>query len=167
MLAPLVVLAVLAVVAGFVETPETFGGITLFTRFLAPALPALEEAGHEGGPLVEWLPAVAALAGIGLAWQLWGRRPGAVHVPAGGPLERFLLSGFGFDALYDRLLVRPYNWIARVNSGDVVDGIYTLIARAFGGLSRMFIRSQTGNLRWYAAGLAFGAAVTIAIVVFL
>ncbi len=169
MMVPLVVLAVFALLAGFVETPGTLGNVTLFSRFLGPVLPPSGQGELHAGELAfQLIAAVVSLAGIALAWFLYGRpgtEPGRAELP--GPVGRFLFSGFGFDTLYDRLLVRPFNWIARVDRNDVIDGIYTAVALVFSGLWALLRRTQTGNIRWYAAGLALGALVTIAIVVFL
>ena len=63
--------------------------------------------------------------------------------------------------------MRPYEWLARVDRQDVLD----LPPRAAAWWARFlwyaFSRTQTGQLRWYAAGIAAGAVAVIAIVVFL
>jgi NADH-quinone oxidoreductase subunit L len=63
--------------------------------------------------------------------------------------------------------VQPYLWIARADKDDFVDLIYDGIAAIVRGLYRMMVRTQTGQLRWYATGIALGAVVTLAIVVLL
>jgi NADH-quinone oxidoreductase subunit L len=81
-------------------------------------------------------------------------------------LQRLWYAGWGFDWLYDLLFVRPFYWVARVNRHDVVDEVYSGVA----WLSRLFHRllsyTQTGRLRWYAAGLAGGSVIIVAIAVF-
>ena len=42
---PLIILAILALVGGFVQLPEAFGGKEYFNEFLSPVVPAMS---HEG-----------------------------------------------------------------------------------------------------------------------
>ncbi len=168
---PLIVLGVLSIVGGFIEMPGTLGGVHLLTGLLHRTLPALPE--HAATGTEAWLEvaaSLASLAGIGLAWALfYGRRAvvdGFVTSPAGAALRRFARSGLGFDWVYDRLLVRPYVWIARVNRRDVVDRVVDGVANVAVGLNRGLAATQTGRVRWYAAGVVFGAVLLIGLVVF-
>ncbi len=167
---PLVVLAVLAGVGGFVETPDTLGGVHLFSDLLAPALPAaLADAAHGPEVLLQILAAAASVGGIGLAWLLFRRRPAlaarAAETPAGDAVRRLWFSGWGFDWVYDRLLVRPFVWLAHVNRDDVVDTAVAAVARGAAGGSRLLSLTQDGRVRWYAAGIVAGTVVLVAIVV--
>jgi NADH-quinone oxidoreductase subunit L len=81
-------------------------------------------------------------------------------------LHRYLFNGWGFDWLYDMLVVRPYVWIARANRSDVVELFYETIV----GISRAFYfvlsATETGQVQWYAKAVALGAVVVVAIMVF-
>ncbi len=170
-LAPLVILAVLSIIAGFVELPPSLGNLHLFSGFMATALPAVEVS-HAGESTELLLQAVAggvALLGIFLAYLFYLRRPQPAEAPArpSGPLVRFFFSGWGFDWLYDRLFVRPYTWLTRVNRKDAIDLNYQGLAWLSLAFYRLLSATQTGQVRWYAMGLALGAVVTIAIVVLL
>ncbi len=170
---PLIVLAVPALFLGLIQTPRSLGGVNLFASFVQGVLP---EPGAEGPPSTELLlmavSTLVALAGLVLGWAL-GVSQARAHLarreaePAGSPLHRFLLSGWGFDWLYDRAIVGPYRWLARINQSDVADWI----ARGFAALSRLLNRllslAQTGRLRWYATALGIGAVAIVAMVVFL
>jgi len=46
----------------------------------------------------------------------------------GAFLSRFWFSGWGFDWLYDSVIVRPYVWVARLIKDDVFDFLYAGIA---------------------------------------
>src|SRR5690606_18086664 len=114
---PLVALSVLSIVGGFVETPASLGDVSVFSRFMASALP--ETAGAEdgaGGIALELAAAVISLAGIALAYWLFFPGRGR-HAHAAEPwerppwplaLDRLWASGWGFDRLYDAALVRPF-----------------------------------------------------------
>ncbi|HTH98913.1 MAG TPA: NADH-quinone oxidoreductase subunit L [Stellaceae bacterium] len=154
-LVPLAVLSVLAVVGGFIETPAR-----LFSRQLAPVFGTAATAPEVTGLMI--LAALVALAGIGLAALLYLR---PVQEPADTFLRRFLRNDWGFDALYDWLLVRPFLWAARLNSRDIVDRIYDGVAAFMQLCHRGLKQTQTGRVRWYAAGLTVGSVAIVALVV--
>jgi NADH-quinone oxidoreductase subunit L len=85
----------------------------------------------------------------------------------GKALHQFWFADWGMDWLYDKLFVQPVLWFARVDKQDFIDLLYTGIAR----LSELFYRAvrttETGRVRWYAAGIVFGSVVFAAIVLFL
>jgi NADH-quinone oxidoreductase subunit L len=165
-LIPLLVLAVPAALLGYVETPKFLGDIRLFSGFLGTALP---------GPLPGRVPVelfllipsdLAGLAGLGLAYLAWrrlGRSSGALVSGVRG----FWQAGWGFDTLYDVLLVRPFLRLGRWARGDVVDRFYDLVAAVNRLLHRALSRWQGGLLRRYVLALALGAAVLLALVVML
>jgi NADH-quinone oxidoreductase subunit L len=79
------------------------------------------------------------------------------------PIKQFFLSGWGMDALYDSLMVRPFKAITNLNKNDVVEELYLGIVWLSRKLHRMVSASQTGRVRWYASSMALGAVVIIAI----
>jgi NADH-quinone oxidoreductase subunit L len=181
---PLVVLAVLSIAGGWVEIPPVFGGSHRFSHFLEPAFAAPgaahdgehAEAGEENHEASEelLLMAIASLAsigGIGLAWMAFGRGPSttaadrAAHVPGvSAGLAGFLMRGWDFDKLYDALVTKPFVGLARVGRGDVVDLLPRVIAYLVSGGNAVVRRTQVGRLRWYAAGIAAGAVIVLALV---
>ncbi len=171
----LVVLGVLAVIGGFVEIPDTLGGVHVFTGFLDRALPPAHEAAHESlgtEALFQLIAAVTALAGIGLAWLWWGRRRWTAEdegrLPfVGHALHRFWFRGFEFDALYNTLFVNPYSYLARIDKHDVVDSFYTALAWVTRGFHYGLRATQSGKLRWYATAIAAGSVILVAIMVYL
>jgi NADH-quinone oxidoreductase subunit L len=167
---PLVVLAVLSIGAGFIETPDILGGIHVLSDFLGSVLPAMP--GHPAPATeigLETAAGVASLLGIGLAAALFLGRRGLVDrltaTALGGGVRRLWAAGWGFDWLYDLLFARPYAWLAHINRNDVVDQAVLGIRTLSTSLNRALSRTQTGRLRWYAAGMAAGAAVVLLIVV--
>jgi NADH-quinone oxidoreductase subunit L len=169
MMLPLAVLAVLALVAGFVELPETLGHVTLFSSFMGAHAPQGAPAMGEGAQ--QLLAALLTLGGVAVAVLLFVRRPELVRnwaaTPAGSSLHRLCASGWGFDWLYDRLIVRPVVSLASLCREDFM-GVFW---RAVGGLADVgaagLSRLQTGRLRFYMAGVVVGAIITVALVVLL
>jgi len=168
MTVPMGGLAVLSVVGGFVETPESLGHVTLFSGFLAGSVPAAELGhGTVSHAMLEGIAALVPLAGILFAYLLFYSR---TDLPArwsrgsvGGAVADLWDGGWGFDRAYDVLIVRPYIWIARVNRADIFDRLIGGIAEAARALHRGLARTQSGRLRWYAAVLVAGAAVVISV----
>ena len=173
MIAPLMVLAVLSIIGGFIELPETLGHTNLFSDFLSPVFPdpAVHHADAGNELIFQVIASLVSLSGIAFAYLLYLLRPQMAEklaqAPAGAVLQRFWFSGWGFDRLYDTLFVRPFEWIARINKDDVIDSGYTGIARLNRVVHGVLSKTQTGSIRWYAMGIAFGAVVFLGIIVIL
>ena len=173
MTAPVVILAVLSVLAGFIELPSTLGDVRIFTNFLGSALPAetVSPGGAGDGMALMIVASAVSLAGIFAAYFLFVGKNRAADLLAGlAPgrmLHRIWFSGWGFDWLYDLLLVRPFVWFARSNKDDFTDLVYLGMIWLTGRFNNLLSLSQKGKVRFYAAGIAFGAVVVVAIAVFL
>ena len=76
MTVPLVILAVPAVIGGFVEMPGFFGAPHLFSRFVGNALPAFKALSPEAGTDLRLfvLSCLASLGGIFLAYLMFLRK---------------------------------------------------------------------------------------------
>ena len=168
MTVPLIVLAILTVIAGLaVGIPSSHG--TAFSRFLSPVLP-LDEAEHSAGVAFSLLvlSAVVAIAGVALAWLVYGRSPAraASIGVARNPVHRLILNGYYVDQIYDALVVKPiYHlslWLARVFDPGVIDGIVNGVASAVAGWGRGLRRVQTGFVMNYAFGILLGAVAVVA-----
>ncbi len=163
MSAPIVVLAVLSVAGGFFELP--------LTGFMGTALPQVQTVSN--GMAVESalkiITGMASVAGIVLAWFLFLRSPGYVRTLSesrhGALVRRLWLAGWGFDWIYDTLIVRPFLWAAKVNRDDFIDLLSLGVIWASRGVNRSLTLTQNGKLRWYAAGIAMGAAAILGFVV--
>jgi NADH-quinone oxidoreductase subunit L len=164
MTVPLVVLAFCAVMGGAVKDP--------LLAFLQSALPAMVEANAVGmtKTFSEAVAALAFLSGLYVAYLFHLRKGSlaedAVATPAGRVLHAWWCADWGFDWLYDRVLAQPFLWAARINKHDVIDAFYAGIARLTEALYRALQLTQTGLVRWYAAGIAVGSVLFLAIVVF-
>ncbi len=167
MTVPLVILAGLTVLAGWVVGMPSADG-TRFAAFLAPVFPAAE---HEWNGLLTLLLAavssVAAAAGIVLAWLLYvstpvrperiGQRRSALH--------GLLLDAYRVDALYDRAVVRPLaalsGFLARVVDLGLIDGAVNGVGRAVAAWAAGFRRLQTGFVVNYALTMLAGAVLLV------
>ena len=117
-LLPLVVLAVLSVVGGFMNLP--FDGFHQFGHWLGYTIDYA--TGHVHAPLpfnitVATSATLSALVAIGISWLIYGRKP--LEAGEKDPLTRLglLFKGMNekwwFDEAYDFLIIRPYKWLAK------------------------------------------------------
>ena len=167
----LVVLSVFAVVSGYLELPHAFGHVQLFSGFLSSALPAADapEEVLAQEPLILSIAVVVSLIGLASAWFFFlRRRPLAAALassPAGSAAGRLWLSGWGFDRFYHGLFVAPLTSLAKMNRNDILDRTYAGIAAASRILHETLRATQTGRLRWYAAGVGAGAILVVALLI--
>jgi NADH-quinone oxidoreductase subunit L len=166
MTVPLMVLAVLTVVAGWaVGVPSDHG--TRFARFLSGVFP-LQEAHHGGmaAYLLLVLSVVVVTAGIVLAWYLYMATPVRADAIGRGktPIHALLLNAWYVDRLYDRAFVRPllalYTMLARFDLG-VIDGLVNLTGRLVVACSAGARRVQTGYVVNYALTMLAGAVAIV------
>lgn len=171
---PLIVLAVLSLIGGFIELPHTLGHFTLLSDLLNPVLPSisLKQDVESMEWMIQGIAAIVALSGVYLAYLFYLKRPELSDrikdsMPfgrqAGKALHQFWFSGWGFDALYNALFVRPFVFLASINKNDVVDRIYEGVVTVANGFNRLFVFTQNGILRWYLMGIVIGGIVILTI----
>jgi NADH-quinone oxidoreductase subunit L len=168
---PLIVLAVLSLVGGFIELPHTLGHVTLFSGFLNGVLPDVSL--REGIESTEWtmqiIAAVLCLAGIYIAYYFYMKRTDLRAELKSSMIvtNRFWFSGWGFDYVYNILFVTPYVFISQLNKNDIVDKFYEGIVSASSFMHNVFARTQNGTMRWYIMGIVIGAIFILSIGLFL
>ena len=185
---PLIVLAILSAVGGFLGIPkllgDLFGGVpNKFEHFLAPVFEFSEEytkahshvvAHHSAG--LEWglmgLSVVIAVVGIAIAYVMYIQNntlPGkfTATFPA---LHRAVFNKWYIDELYDFLFVNPCkalgNFLWKGFDVLVVDGIVNGVGKVVMGLSAALKGLQSGYTHNYALGMALGAVVIVGIYLF-
>jgi len=158
------VLAVLAAVGGLIAIPGLWN---LPLDWLGPVAEPLVEANALQDYVVSAISVALALAGIGVAWAIYGT--GRLRIPRVAWLQRLFEKKFYFDEAYDLAFYRPAAATARGWSRfferPVIQGSIDAVAggtrRAGGTVSH----TQTGLVRSYALALAFGVAVLILVFV--
>ena len=160
-------LSILALIGGFVGMPDTLGGFAPLLAFLGKALPAASSAtGNLHAEMaLQWLASAVAVFGVYLAFVLFLRRSAlARRLTRSQPwLRRLWQSGWSFDWVYERLLVRPFLAVARADRNDAVDLVYAALVRLSRALHRVLSWTQNGKVRWYAAGMIAGVVVLLAL----
>jgi len=159
---PLIILAVLSVLGGFLELPESIGNIHLFSSLVDSTLPAVvvKEAGHSE-ILFQSLSAVIVLAGIYLAYTIYLKKPALSESFSHSRLNRFFEKGWGFDKFYDVIFVKPVVWLSEIDKDDFFDWLNICISRLALLMNRLLGITQNGKLRWYLMSFTIGIALIL------
>ena len=194
MTVPLVILAVCAILLGFIGTPA-------FPWLQSRLMGQTEVHGHslfEGGGLMV-LSIVLVAIGIGAGWALYGRRP-RTTTSALDPIEKIspglfgaLQARFGFDELYAATVGRLNTATAAVADGldryvwdgavrflaalgefagfvnkeadeDVLNGGFDATNDKIRGTARLYSAAQTGGAHGYMRTVAIGFVLLVLIV---
>jgi NADH-quinone oxidoreductase subunit L len=195
MVVPLVILAVLSVIGGYVGVPGSLGGNDRFDKFLAPVFhgsasvdaqnPAFREKNPEQetegsepktGTSTELtftgISVFAAILGFGLAWLFYYKNPELPERIAASfsGLYRVLVHKYYVDELYAALFVKPLiDGSTRILwqgvDRKVIDAAVNDAGEGARHVSNEVRHMQSGNIRSYAGWVAAGAAVVIAFVI--
>jgi NADH-quinone oxidoreductase subunit L len=160
MTVPLIVLAALSVLGGFMLAGNWI------VDFLTPVVGHAE---HEelGIPalLLTVFVVLTVAAGVALAWYTIGRTDVPRMAPADvSPFTKASRADLYGDAINDVLVVKPStDLVSALTTFDrtVVDGVVMGQAAATGGMSMRFRRLQSGFVRSYALSLLGGAAIVV------
>src|SRR5260221_1476832 len=195
MLGPLVILAVLSVVGGWVGVPQFIGGHNEIEHFLAPVMqyPTVAAEGSQAPPGVrvldptsapeerttgEWLLAgtsvFAAAFGLFFAWLLYYKRPelpDRITAKMHG-IYTMVLHKYYIDEGYGAIFVKPLLALSTVVlwrgvDQGVIDGLVNGAGSASQSVGGELRRMQSGNIRSYAAWVAIGGAAVLAYMVWL
>jgi len=159
---PLIVLAVLSLVGGFIELPENIGPMHLFSGLFDGFLPDVilnERGNHE--LILQILSGVVTFGGIWLAYRLFYKKSAFAIRYKESRINKFFYSGWGFDRLYALLFVRPTAWLSEIDKKDFIDLIYKNIAGVTVYFNLIVSRTQNGKLRWYVLVLTIGIVVIL------
>ncbi len=171
MTVPLVVLAALSTVGGWVGLPHGVLWGNELDHYLQPSLAALHAGDHHlagGTVLILTLLATAiALTSIAVAYSMYLKSPGSadrVQEKVGGFFD-VLWNKYYVDEIYEAVILNPYTSLSRAvwQVLDVrgIDGIVNGVASASAGVSEWLRRLQTGNVQSYALVMLVGAACLV------
>ncbi len=174
MVAPMFLLGVSAVIAGWLANPigvqSLFGLIPShwLTEYLASGL----HDGHHAPPfniVIAVISNVVALAGIGLAVLTYAwPRPFTTLDPLtrGGPLHTLLAQRYYFDHLYEGIVVNRvfYGTLAAITDWvdrNIVDGIVGLIGWISRNIGSLIALAQNGQVQTYPLVATVGGIVIL------
>ncbi len=184
---PLVILAVLSLVGGWIGWPHFMGGGAWFEQWLAPVFSSGHGAAAHGAAvhgaaageavhdtMMEWI-----LAGASLAWGLIGLGVGyfvymkkisiatSLRNLGGGVPYKILLNKYYVDEAYEGTFIRPgyllsKNVLWKIVDAGLIDGLLVngsaLVVAITGSVLRLF---QNGMVRFYAWSFTIGVTVFV------
>jgi NADH-quinone oxidoreductase subunit L len=159
---PMILLGVLAVVAGYVNTPW-FG--TFLGDWLVDGNEALAHHGHVEGPV--WIMIAAtlvSLAGIFLAYMMYYKRSLARNwlSGTGDTLHTILFNKYYVDEFYQLTVVaatKAISYFLRFIDVFLVEGLVKGVVGIVQGLGQTGSKMQTGQVQTYGAVAFIGLAV--------
>ncbi|MBP2242987.1 NADH-quinone oxidoreductase subunit L [Cytobacillus eiseniae] len=160
---PMVVLAVLAVVAGYVNTPW-FG--TFLGDWLTDGNPALGHGHIEGPAWIMIVATIVSLLGIFLAWLIYSKRSLARDWLGASTLYNVLYNKYYIDELYEVTILKVTKGISvllRFIETFLVEGIVKGVAGAVSGLGHVGSKFQNGQIQRYGTVAFIGVAILIVV----
>jgi NADH-quinone oxidoreductase subunit L len=180
MLFPLVILAILSIIGGWVGVPAALWGHDEIGHFLdpvfssgAPAEITTATASHGLELTLAFVSVLVALLGAYVAYLFYIKKPrtAAAYAAKYPALYDLVANKFYIDELYQFAAVNPLLMFTRFVLGTivekgVVEGSGTAAGLSTQGLGYIARSIQSGNIRSYAGWLALGAAAVLAVMIF-
>jgi NADH-quinone oxidoreductase subunit L len=173
---PLVVLAILAVVGGWIGIPEVFmkDGHWL-EHFLSPVFEgsytirgAHPEADHQTEYMLMGASVLLALMAIGYAISRFSKRP---ELEEAEGLGKVLANKWYVDEIYDSIIVKPLNWLGRVLDNVIeksgIDWIVNGVGKSVQYGSRQLRLLQSGQVGSYVLLMIAGIIILFVLQFFL
>jgi len=161
MTVPLIILAVGALFAGFLNLPGIFGGGQMVSHWLAPSL---SEHHPHASVAVEILAigasVIAFVIGIKIAY---GKFAKGADEPSFSGFANFAYNKFYVDELYNAVIVQPYKAIGsaiwKTVEPNVTDAPVKSVSTLYMLLGSAFKALQVGYVRVYAIYMIIGLSV--------
>ncbi len=177
MTVPLIVLAVLSAIGGFIGIPEIFSGDhgNLFHSWLSPIFKSAElklsyfgTHSHFEEYLLMVISVAGALGGISAAAYVYLKNPSI----AANTVEKFKLiyttlwNKYYVDEVYDATVVNPIvnssrSFLWKIFDNKIIDGLINGLARSVGDISALLRKMQTGIVQSYALVMMIGILLAL------
>ncbi len=174
---PLIILAILSVIGGFIGIPEVFSGEhgNQFHNWLAPIFKDADRKlmhfglhSHFEEILLMVLSVIGALASIWLARFIYLHKPEIASRFASSfrGIYNLLWNKYYVDELYDAVIVNPIvtvsrNFLWRIADNKIIDGTVNASAKLIELFSASIRKIQTGVAQLYALVMVLGIAAAL------
>jgi NADH-quinone oxidoreductase subunit L len=175
---PLIILAILSVIGGYIGIPESLGGTSQIDKFLNPVFTDAQARLNDtvgqaklveahGNPMLSevmlmTITTIAVLISIFLAWQMFLKQkkvPQAEEVKL-GPVQNLLYHKYYVDELYATVITRPLDkfseWSEKNIESGVIDKTVNSSGRLIEWMSSRIRFLQTGNVGFYLFAMVLG-----------
>ncbi|MEP7141286.1 MAG: NADH-quinone oxidoreductase subunit L [Ferruginibacter sp.] len=173
---PLIILAILAVIGGWIGIPEVFmhGGHRL-EAFLEPIfaqsniIAAKQDISHTTEYMLMGISVAGALIALLYAWNKFSKYQKSGQEETG--LGKVLANKWYVDELYGSLIVKPIQSLAtfcnNVMEKSIIDGFVNGVGKAVNYSSRQIRLLQSGQVGTYVLLMVFGILILFIIQLFL
>lgn len=163
MTVPLIVLAILSAVGGFIGIPEVLGGHHWLSQWLSPVIMHHPEAGdHSTEFMLMAITIAGVLISIGIAWSRYVKQN---HIPVPDEAQRPVLANISYhkfylDEIYDAIIRKPLDGLStffyKIVDNKIVDGIVNGIGWGTSEASKGLRLLQSGNVGFYIFMMVLG-----------
>jgi len=177
MTVPLMILAVLAAIGGFIGIPALFSGNdgNKFESWLAPVFENAERklelyGTHSAGSeiLLMAISVLLAIGGIWIARYIYLKKPFIADTISERfkGLYRLLWNKYYVDEIYDAAVVNPIvkgseSVLWKFTDNKIIDGVVNGTAAIIGSISARIRKIQTGVAQVYAVVMMLGIAIAL------
>ncbi len=165
---PLIVLAVLSIIGGYIGVPEALGGHHQLAGFLKPVIPAItEHLSHSTEYFLMALATGGVLVAILIAWMLFKNYQPEAEAKGFG---KILQHKWYVDELYDRIVVKPLQalsgFLNNVFEKKGIDGLVNGVGKVIQYSSRQLRLVQSGQVGVYVLLMVIGMIALFVIQLF-
>jgi NADH-quinone oxidoreductase subunit L len=163
MTVPLIVLAILSAVGGFIGIPEVLGGHHWLSQWLSPVIMHHPEAGdHSTEFMLMGVTIAGVLISIGIAWSRYVKQN---HIPVPDEAQRPVLANISYhkfylDEIYDAIIRKPLDGLStffyKIVDNKIVDGIVNGLGWGTSEASKGLRLLQSGNVGFYIFMMVLG-----------
>jgi NADH-quinone oxidoreductase subunit L len=153
MTGPLMILALLSLVGGFINVPH----------WLEPMFPEKPE-----NEMLAWISAAVGVAGILIAYLFYVAKRGLADSVAKsvGGLYTLVYNKYFVDEIYNATVVQPVVKGSRIvlwrgADAGLIDGIVNGVGHRSRGVGNILRLMQSGSIRVYAAWVVFGSVIVL------
>jgi len=168
---PLIVLAALSILGGFIGIPEVFGGHHALNAFLEPILlksqalqTSIYELSHQNEIILMGVAVFIACIGITMAWFGY-KKYNAADTSKG--IAKFAEDKWYIDELYNKVIVKPLfslsKWVEKIIEKAGIDGIVNGVGRLIQVGSTKIRLLQSGLVGFYLFMFVLGIILLFAL----
>ena len=167
---PLIILAILSIIGGYIGVPESLGGHHELAKFLSPVIKTEVAAAplpFSTEYMLMGLSTLLVVVAIIIAWTVArSKKPGAE--PTG--FARVLANKWYVDEIYDAVIVKPLSELSRFFNKVIekkgIDGFVNGIGKAVNYGSRQMRLLQNGSVGGYVLMMVVGIVVLLIVQLF-
>lgn len=165
---PLIVLAILSIVGGYVGVPEALGGHHALAAYLAPVIkPGEHHLSHSTEYLLMGISTVLVLAVIFYAWSKYKNYR---EEPEPTGLGKVLQNKWYVDELYSAIVAKPLMALAHFFNNIIekkgIDGLVNGVGKAVQYSARQLRLMQSGQVGLYVLLMVIGMMILFIIKMF-